>query len=386
MKRKKTLIITSTIIILVLLMAIGVLSRRGIKPEIVKTSTITKGNLKAYLSTTAVIQSRKGKDYMGSSQLTVKHIFVKVGEHVKKGQTLLEYDISDLTASVEQSKLQYSNALLQKNELVEQKKKLDKSIADLDKQIQLMESNHDPAYNTQLQTLKNQRDSIQPISNEKIKLMSNSVALAKLSLDSSSSKLNKYRKGIVSDFYGTVTELNALEGSASNLSKPAVVIQQLDNLMAVVSLGKYDALKVKVGQETLLKYGDMDFKGKVAFINPAAVSSISTSGQSTSLEGEINILDENSSLKVDFDVSVDILLGSATDVVKIPIECIKYDKDDKSYVFKVVENKVKQVEVSLGLQSDIEAEVLKGLTLSDIVVLNPSITIVDGSIVKVSKE
>jgi HlyD family secretion protein len=380
--KKKALVITGIILIAAVLLVAMTAGRRGVKPEVVKTASVIKGDLKSYLSTNAVIQSKNTKDYIGAAQLTVKSVNVKVGDKVKKGQVMLNYDLYDLNSNLAQAQLQYSNAVLQKKELIDQKKQVEDTIANLDIEIKQMEASKNPTDKVQLQTLKQQRESIQPISDEKVALMANSVSLAKIALDSAASKLEKYKEGIVADFDGVVTQLNAVEQSTLNPAQPAIVIQQLNNLKAVVSLGKYDAAKVKLGQEAVLKNGNKQYQGVVSFINPAAESTVSAAGQDTSLEAEIDIINKNPDLKVDFGVNVDILLGSSKNVLTIPVECIKYDKDGNSSVFTLVDGKAKQVSVNLGLQSDTEAEVVSGLSLGDSVILNPSISIKEGTAVK----
>lgn len=384
MRSKKTIVIIAiTLIAVIAIVGYGTASRAP-KLETVKTVTAVQGEINSYLSTNAVIQSQKLKNYVGASQLSVEKINVAVGQQVKVGQVMLEYDVNDLKTSVDQAKLQYSNAVLQQKELKDQKKKLDDAIKDLDSQIENLDPNN-PADAVKLQTLKQQRQGLQPISAEKIKLMNNSVALAKIGLDSAESRYNKYKAGLVSEFTGTITALNASEGVALSPAQPAIVVQQLDNLKAKLSLGKYDARKIKVGQQAILKNGDSTYKGTVSFISPAAQKVTSMSGQDTSLEAEIDVTNPDENLKVDFDVNVDILLGTVEDALKLPVECIKFDKDGTSSIFLVVDGKAKETSIKLGLQSDVEVEVVQGLKAGDIVILNPGIAIKDGTAVKVNE-
>lgn len=378
MKNKKTLAITAAVLIITVLTGFAVIGKERTKAIPVKTSTAVAGELNSYLSTNAVIRSKNTKSYTGTAQLIIKSVNVKVGDPVKAGQAMVQYDLSDMETSVSQAKIQYNNAVLQRKELVNQRDQLKSTLASLDSQIKQLEGSKNPADAAQLQALKQKREAIQPISDEKIQQMDNSVSLAKLTLDSASSKYAKNKDGIVAEFDGIVTALNAAEGASINLAQPAVVVQQLENLQAVLSLGKYDAMKVKVGQEALLKSGGKTYKGIVSFISPAAEKTVSATGQTTTLEAEIDILDETPELKVDFDVNVDILLGGVKDVVKVPVECIKYDKDEKASVYTVVDGKAKQVAVVLGLQSGTEVQVTEGLSSGDIVILNPGIAVKDG--------
>lgn len=380
-KKRNTIII---VIVITAAVFTGIMILRSREPgaEAVKTAAVTQGEIKSYLSTNATIKSKNVKAYFGASQFIVKSINAKVGDTVKKGEVLLSYDLSDLKTSLQQARIQYSNALLQKEDLINQKKELDNTIKSLDKRIEQLENYQNPSDAVQLQTLRQQRNSLQSVSDEKLKIMDNAAALAKLGLDTASSRYDKYRDGIVADTDGVVTAVNALDGSMLSPAQPAFIIQQLDNLKAVLSLGKYDSAKVKIGQKAVLKNGDKTYTGTISYIDPAAVTTSSLSGQSTTLKSDIDILNPDSNLKVDFDVNVDILLGSADNAVKIPIECIKYDKGGRTSVFKVVDKIAKQIDVKLGIQSDTEAQVIDGLSAGDIVILNPGISISNGTRVK----
>ena len=66
-------------------------------------------------------------------------------------------------------------------------------------------------------------------------------------------------------------------------------------------------------------------------------------------------------------------------MLKIPVECIKYDKSYNTSVFVVEDGIANLTQVSLGLQSESEVEVLEGLQPGDRVVINPSMNLTDGS-------
>lgn len=135
MSKKK--IVSIVLVVLVILGVIGLIKLRGkssSKEISVKTSAASKGDVKAFLSTTAVIKSKNSKEYFGS-QLKVTKVNVKMGDSVKKGDLLVKYDGSDITNSIKQAEIQYNNAVLQKQDLVNQKNEAEKKANDLDTQI-----------------------------------------------------------------------------------------------------------------------------------------------------------------------------------------------------------------------------------------------------------
>lgn len=383
--KKKIIAAVLAVVVILGIVYLRVLAKKRSESSNVKVATAVKGEVKAFLSTTATIKSKNTKEYYGS-QLKIKSVNVKVGDAVKKGQVLINYDLQDMNTSAQQAQIQYNNALLQKQDALNQNNDINNKIKDLDSQISNLQNSKSPSDIQTLTTLKTQRSQLQPMSREKLQQLDNSIALAKVTLDSANSKINSIQNGIVSDIDGVVTTLNAVEGAVGNPAQPIVIVQDLNNLKAVVSLGKYDAEKVKVGQETEIKSGNKTYKGKVTFVSPAAVKTVSASGSDTALTAEIDVLDKADDLKIDFDSDVDILLGDAKDVLKIPAESIKYDKTGKNLVFIDENGIAKQRQVKLGLQSDADVEVIQGIKAGDRVILNPTAAISDGTKVTETSE
>lgn len=381
MSKKK--IVSIVLVGVVILGAIGFIKIRGkssSKEITVKTSTASKGDVKAFLSTTAVIKSKNSKEYFGS-QLKVTKVNVKVGDSVKKGDLLVKYDGSDITNSIKQAEIQYNNAVLQKQDLVNQKNEAEKKASDADKQIKDLEKEleltKDPVKAQQLQTqisqLKTSKGSMPGISDEKIKQAENQVSLAKVGLDSAKQKQNSNKDAIYADFDGVVTQVNVSEGAVGNMAQPAVVLQDISDLKAVVSVGKFDAPKLKVGQEAFVSANGEKYNGKISFIDPVAKkSSIPGAAGDTTLNADIDIANKGVNLKVDFDADVEILLGEKNAVLQVPAESIKSDKNGNTSVFVVENGKAKEKKVEIGLQSDLNVEIISGLTEGEKVILNPS--------------
>lgn len=386
--RKKTAIILLIIGIL-LVGGIYLQGQRIAKSKIkeVKTVGVSKGNIKSYLSTTAVIKSKESKDYY-TAQLKINRVYVKRGSNLKKGEKILDYDTTDINAQVRQAQIQYDNAILQKRDALNQRGMIESKRKEIDEEIKRLEESKNPQDQITLGTLRGQRNSFQSISDEKLQLLDNSVALAKTALNTAYSKLSIASEGIISDFDGVITSLNAAQGSMGNPTQPAATLENIKLLKAVVSLGKYDVLKVKLGQEAIIKNGDKIYNGKVSFISPSASKGQSVMGVGTvdtgnkTLDCDIDILGSPENLKIDFDADVDILLGEVSGVLKIPTEAIITDKSGKNFVY-VVQNKVlNEKEVVLGFQSDMEAEIKSGLSQGEKVVLNPSASFKTGTKVK----
>lgn len=365
----------------------------------IKTAQVVQGDIKAYLSTTGTVKSKNSKDYY-PLQGKVKKVNVKVGDSVTAGQVLVEYDTIDPNVAVKQTQIQYDNAVLQKkilqnsdNQIKTNISDLDIQISDLDKQIselqktpeglQKLQDMKDPSNPlVKKQTLKNTRDSLKPIASEQFKQADNAVALAKLSLDSAKQNLSKSQDKIIADINGVVTSLTAIEGTSAVAAQPAVTVQNVENLKVLVSVGKYDANRIKLDQEATVKSGDRELKAKVSEVDPSAKKSMTTAGAETTLGIEIDILEKVQNLKIDFDTDVDILLGQVNNALKVPAESIRTNKENKTFIYIVQNGKAVEKEVKLGLQSDMEAQIVEGVNAGDKVILNPSENIKNGTAVK----
>lgn len=390
--KKKVIAIIIAVVVVGGVFGLNRINRARNQGSTVKTSEVTQGDLQVYLSSTALVKSQEVKDYYGA-QAKVTKVNVKVGDTVKKGDVLVTYDQQDLNTQVKQAEIQYNNALLQKQDLVNQNNDIKNKIAEYDKNIKEINAKiekikDDPFEIDSLQILnqdkanqEQKKAALVPISDTKLQQADNSINSAKLTLDNANSNLSKGVSSIAADIDGVVTAVNVAEGAIGNIQQAAVTVQNIANLKVTLSLSRYDAAKVTIGQDALIKNNGKEYKGKVSYISPTAeVSKTSTSGEAN-LSVDINITDVNPELKIGFEADVDILLNEAKNVIKVPTESLKTDKTGKSVIYIVEDNKAVEKEVTKGIQSDTEVQV-EGVTTGAKVILNPTDTIKDGTLVK----
>jgi len=390
--KKKVIAIIIAVVVVGGVFGLNRINRARNQGSTVKTSEVTQGDLQVYLSSTALVKSQEVKDYYGA-QAKVTKVNVKVGDTVKKGDVLVTYDQQDLNTQVKQAEIQYNNALLQKQDLVNQNNDIKNKIAEYDKNIKEINAKiekikDDPFEIDSLQVLnqdkanqEQKKAALAPISDTKLQQADNSINSAKLTLDNANSNLSKGVGSIVADIDGVVTVVSVAEGAIGNIQQAAVTVQNVANLKVTLSLSRYDAAKVTIGQDAVIKNNGKEYKGKVSYISPTAeVAKTSTSGEAN-LSVDINITDVNPELKIGFEADVDILLNEAKDVIKVPTESLKTDKTGKSVIYIVEDNKAVEKEVTKGIQSDTEVQV-EGVTTGAKVILNPTDTIKDGTLVK----
>lgn len=410
--KKKVIIAIIAAVVIVGIVGLRMSARNKNNFTAVRTASVTKGNINAYLSTTAAIKSKNSKSYFAPQQSKVKSVNVKVGDKVKKGDVLVTYQVQDTSATVKQAQINLNNAQSQKQDLLNtvagNNQKLNDTnnqIDDITNQINALkeQQSRDPNFQkdggaTQLQQLNstlsqlNSTKSSIPDLTEKLKQADNQISLAQINLDTANTNAAQSTDRNVADFDGVVTAVNAVVGSSQVVSASsagagasagaAVTIEDQGSLEAEVNLDKYSATEVKVGQAANLNFANKDYTGKVSYVAPAAETTTSTTGQTTTLTADIDINAPQNGLVEGFDADVNILTGQVNDIIKIPAESIKTDKSGKNYVFIVSNNKAVQKEVQLGLQSDTEAQINSGVNVGDKIILNPSASIQNGTAVK----
>lgn len=185
---------------------------------------------------------------------------------------------------------------------------------------------------------------------------------------------------------GTVAKVNqrvgyAASGSNSDANSIATIIT--DQQLAVVSLNEVDIAKVKVSQKASLTFTAIDglkLTGQVV-----EVDSIGTSEQGVvSYNVKISFDTQDERVKPQMSVSADIIIESKTDVLVLDISAIKTDADGLAYVEIFSKYKAKTGEVittadqpeikyvETGLANDTKTEIVSGLTVDDIIVIQSS--------------
>ena len=121
-KKSKTKKIVWSVIAVILVVAIvvGTILMKSSKSKVdVSLTTISTDTIVQTVSSTGEVSSGLNKDYTAGSIATVKEVFVKVGDQVKKGDKLATFDTSNLDMQVANLNASYKDALAAYNTAVE---------------------------------------------------------------------------------------------------------------------------------------------------------------------------------------------------------------------------------------------------------------------------
>ena len=195
-------------------------------------------------------------------------------------------------------------------------------------------------------------------------------------------------------FDGTVLTKNAEVGEivapfgGSTTSKTAVVtIADMNSLLVEADVSESNIEKIIEGQDCeiiLDAYPEKSYQGYVFKIVPTADRSKATVLVKVGFKNyDSRVLPEMSAKVSFFTEKVDESILSQKPVLVIPNSAIR-SEGDKSYVFKIVNNKAKKVELELGENFGSYTEIKSGLTSSEQIIDSLNEKIVDGSDVKVA--
>lgn len=170
---------------------------------------------------------------------------------------------------------------------------------------------------------------------------------------------------VESPISGTITAVIANLGAMSAPSMPLFKVGTLDKLELETHISERDISRVKIGQRailTSLAYPGKEFIGTVNSLNPV-VNPVTRSMKVT-----LSIDDSNGLLKPGMFVNMKLITKERSNTIVVNRE-ILINRNGKNYLWLFNGGRVYLKEVELGLLSEKEAEIVKGLNIGDTVVI-----------------
>lgn len=169
--------------------------------------------------------------------------------------------------------------------------------------------------------------------------------------------LEEAQKGIVADFDGVVTEINAEEGGALAEGSKILELQSTQAVSVNISVTKYDLAKIAIGQKAKVTIVGKEYEGEVARINKMAEKNESGSFV---VKAEIKLLNPDSDVYLGVDAKVVISTAQETDVVLVPVAAVNVDMDGE-FVYVVEEGILIKKPVETGISSDTMVQIVSGV-------------------------
>ena len=319
----------------------------------IKNNTIYQNDLNATISNlTAEIQSLSAT---GTSGTPVTLTEAQQAQ-LTKDQADLENYKSQLTAAA-------NNRVAQQSAL----SSLQTQLADLTGQKTTAEANKTQA-------------EAQILSEDQKASLSYNNQVSKLNVTTAGDELSKAQAGIDADNAGIVTEVTITDGAAATTGMALVTVADTSDMEVEFQVSKYDMERLEIGKEVAITALGNSYKGTVDKISRVATTG--TSG-SKMVGASVHIDNPDESLVIGLDAKLVIALGTAKDVLVIPLTAVNTDKDG-SFVYAVEDGMVVKKPVTTGLSSNSEIEITDGLEEGDEVISLVDASIVEGMMVTTS--
>lgn len=186
---------------------------------------------------------------------------------------------------------------------------------------------------------------------------------------------------------------------STGAGQTGMVVADTSKYVATFTAGKYDILKLHVGQKATVTTMGGTFDGEIIYISPTAnsgssgsfdISSITsglTGSSSAGCQVKVSIENPDESVIEGFDVDVDVEIGETKEQIAVPVEALIPDSKTSSvYVYNSETETVSVREITFGTTDDTYYQIESGLQEGEFVVKNPPSTLTDGAKVKVEKK
>ncbi len=337
------------------------------------TAAVTKGDIETTVLATGTVKAFKQVAVGAQVSGQVKTLKVQLGQEVKKGDVIAEIDARTQknTLLTEEAQLTNYNAALTAKQASLAKAQLDFTRqATMLKEGASSKENYDAAQAT-LKVAK--ADVVQAQAQ---------IKQAKLSADSA--RLTLSYTQVVAPIDGEVVTIAVEEGQTVNAvqSTPTIVtLAQLDKVTVRAEISEGDVTKVKAGMPayfTILGDSVTRYETTLASVDPGPVSQSDNTSTASSAStaiyyyGQLHVPNPERTLRADMTTNVSIILDQAKQVLMVPSTALG-DKNDKGqYRVQVLDKDKKTSErwITVGLNNNINAQVIDGLTEGEQVVVS----------------
>lgn len=396
------------------------------------TQAVTKGTLSVTVAGNGNVVSANSASVNPNVSGTVRQLSVSLGDHVKKGELLFVIDNSSLDASVKQAKSSYQQAqsstskakqaktqanvslstgVTQSQQALEQAQasvytaqaalvKAQSAVPVDQNAVNAAQENLDAA-NANVKTAQKNYDNSKTIQNQGYDAASKSYTAAVTAqqaayLNYQQAIDNAAQRKVTAPIDGFITTLSitngdqvaggassssrssssgssASSGSSGSSSGAPIVISNMSNLEAQVSVAETDRSKVKVGQDAQVTFDavpGLTITGKVA-----SIDAVGTSTQGVVTYGVTISFDvQNSQLNPGMTAAASIVTKVVPDALLVPNAAVKTDTSGASYVQVLASGSTtpQNLAVTTGASNDTQTQITSGVTEGQEVVTSSS--------------
>ncbi len=340
--KKRVFVIIGAIVLVVVIVALNLMQQK--KGKDVEVEIVKRGDIISKVTSSGIVRAKSQVDISSETIGRIEKVYFQEGEHVRKGDLLIELDDVNADASRKLARAQLHQA---EQDFVRGEKLYEKEL-------------------------------ISQESFEKIQL---SYETAKAQYEQAVDSYQKTK--IYAPISGKIMKINVEEGETAVMGTMnyqgtvLMTVADMSRVIAVVRIDETDVPDVEVGQTVEVVVDalpDSVYPGEVTKIGLMPITSQLSTETVTDFEVEIELNEFSPVLRPGMNVKADIITSQKSDVVVIPIQAAgKREIDDTTAqtVFVVKENKAHLKKITLGVSSDTETEVISGVDEGDTVIIGP---------------
>jgi RND family efflux transporter MFP subunit len=425
MKNKKTIIIIAAVVALAVIITIARLATAssGSVKEVDITKAVKK-DLMQSITVTGNIEANNKEDIVLSNVQKVTEVLATEGQQVSIGTVIAKVDTKDYTYQLQKAQMNYEVAKLNYNNLVNfksasNKKSVEnavqqaqinldstkanlvdaqtkqsqsqelfksgaissqeydasvKAVSDLANQVKLAE--------IQLENAKRNLSDYFADNKSQVEQLARQLESAKADIDNMADKVNTGE--IKANINGKIVKLNVKPNQYPTQENNIISIYDLSQYKVTVSVSQYDAVQLSNGQRTVIKVKGLDkgYEGTVTNIGEAAEISITGTNKEAKVDVDVVISNPDDKIKAGYEADVEIILMETKQAIAINFEALQKDKEDKSFVYVVENNKAVKRLVTTGTETEFDIQILEGLKENESFIKNPPASLKEGDKVK----
>ena len=341
------------------------------KPPAFVTATAALGDLEQSVLATGVLQAFKQVSVGAQASGQIKTLNVALGDSVKKGQLIAEID-----ALKQQNDLRNAQAALQSAEalLGSRRALLQQAELNFARQKDLLAADAISRQSFE------QAEATLGTSRADIKTSEAQMAQARIAADTA--QLNLAYTRIVAPMDGVVVAIVTQQGQTvnANQSAPTIIkLALLDTITVKAQISEADVVRVQPGQKvyfTILGAPDKRYYTVLRSVEPApdsiASDAVSSSTSAIYYNGLLDVPNADGRLRISMTAQVYIVQSEAKDVIVIPAAAIEQSGRRGPASVRVVgaDGKAEKRTVKVGINNNVNAQILEGLAVGDKVVLS----------------
>lgn len=191
------------------------------------------------------------------------------------------------------------------------------------------------------------------------------------------SKLEKAEGGVKAEFNGVVTAISAVEGATVTSGAQILSMANLDDVQVSISVSKSDLPKIAIGQKVDITINGKAYNGEITQISGNATKN--NNGVAI-VATTIKITNPDSDIILGVEASNKIHAEKAENTMVLPYEYIQTDSEG-DYVYVVENNTVVRKNVTIGIATSTDAQILEGIKSGDKVITSDVSTLTEGMVV-----